>query len=106
MQKINCTINTCSHNNSGICYANRVDIGGFGAKTDCNTCCGSFLSQNIYGNLTNNTNDSSHCTALVCKVNTCTYNDNSLCNLPSITVTGHNPIAYTETNCSSFNFKK
>ena len=26
MQKINCDVNNCSHNKSGICYSNRVDI--------------------------------------------------------------------------------
>ena len=26
MQKINCDVNNCSHNKSGVCYSNRVDI--------------------------------------------------------------------------------
>ena len=29
MQKINCDVNNCSHNKSGVCYSNRVDIGRF-----------------------------------------------------------------------------
>ena len=39
MQKINCDVNNCSHNKSGICYSNRVDIAS-SSYTDNDTCCG------------------------------------------------------------------
>ncbi|SFD13654.1 DUF1540 domain-containing protein [Clostridium uliginosum] len=105
MQKINCNVNNCSHNNSGTCYANRVDIGGKSAQKDCDTCCGSFLDEKNYGDLTNNTNNPGECDCLVCNVETCTHNCNKLCNLSSINVNGANPNMYTETNCKSFSCK-
>ena len=32
MNKINCNANNCSHNSNGVCYANRINVGGQGAK--------------------------------------------------------------------------
>lgn len=104
--KINCSVDKCSHNSDGICYSNRVDIAGNGAKTDCDTCCGAFLNKQLYSNLTNNTNSAGPCDCLVCQVNTCAYNYNNLCQLDSINVTGSaSTNIYTETNCSSFSNK-
>ena len=28
MNKINCNANNCSHNSNGVCYANRINVGG------------------------------------------------------------------------------
>ncbi|SHI34604.1 protein of unknown function [Clostridium cavendishii DSM 21758] len=100
--KINCSVNNCSHNNSGTCFANRINIGGEGAKNNADTCCASFLSEKTYGSLTNNTNSNSACDALVCKASTCNYNSNNLCTLDSINVSGNGSNLYTETNCESF----
>lgn len=100
--KINCGVNNCSHNNSGTCYSNRVNIGGEGAKKDCDTCCSSFLDKDVYSSLTNNTNGDSYCDSLTCKAHTCKYNSNSLCSLDSINVSGNGVKLYSETNCESF----
>lgn len=102
MQKINCSATNCSHNKTGVCYSNRVDIGGVTASTERGTVCGSFLNNYEYSNLTNNTNSSGPCDALTCNVISCTHNDNKLCNLDSINVTGAEAHIYTETECSSF----
>lgn len=105
MSKINCDVNNCSHNKSGVCFSNRVDIGGMTSNSSCNTCCGSFLDKKLYSDLTNNTNCSGSCDCLVCKVTNCSHNENSLCNLSSINVSGSNVNIYTETNCESFESK-
>ena len=105
MNKINCEVTNCSHNNSGTCYSNRVNIGGKSANEDCDTCCGSFLDQILYSDLTNNTNSEGQCDCLVCKVESCQYNSNSLCSLDSINVSGQNVKLYSETNCASFELK-
>ncbi|WP_088187637.1 DUF1540 domain-containing protein [Desulfosporosinus sp. FKA] len=105
MQRINCSATTCSHNKSGICYSNRVDIGGVTASTESGTVCGSFLNNYEYSSLTNNTNSSGPCDALTCNVMSCKHNDNKLCNLDSIQVSGNEAHIYTETECSSFNAK-
>lgn len=105
MDKINCNVESCSHNNSRICYANRVNVGGRSAKNPCDTCCGSFLDKKNYSNLTNNTNSDGSCDCLVCDAINCHYNDNKLCTANSISVSGGNANIYTETNCDTFKLK-
>ena len=102
MTRINCDVLNCSHNKDYICYSNRVDIGGVAADTENGTCCGSFLNKSLYSDLTNNTNNSGPCDALICKVDTCVYNKNKLCNLHSIEVSGSKAQIYSETVCNSF----
>ena len=106
MQKINCDVNNCSHNKSGVCYSNVVDIGGMNACSDSGTCCGSFLNKALYSDLTSNSNSDSQCDCLVCKVESCTHNCNSRCDLQSINVCGSNSQIYAETKCESFESKK
>lgn len=107
MNKINCDVNNCSHNKSGVCFSNRVDIGGQGATNSYDTCCGSFLDRKHYSTLTNNTNSNGSCDALICKAFTCKYNENTICTLPSINVSKVNNTAvlYSETFCDSFEEK-
>lgn len=105
MQKINCDANNCSHNNSGVCYSNRVDIGGMSASSERRTCCGSFLHAAHYSDLTNNTNSNGQCDALTCNAYNCTHNYNKLCKLDSINVSGDGAQIYVETKCSSFDCK-
>ena len=105
MEKINCDVSNCSHNKSGVCYSNRVDISGMTSSTSNDTCCGSFLDIQLYSDLTNNTNDPGKCECLVCRVTNCIHNENTLCNLSSIHVSGCGARLYTETNCESFEEK-
>ncbi len=102
MEKINCNVSNCSHNCSGVCYSNRVDIGGTSACSSNGTCCGSFLDESLYGNLTSNTNSSSKCNCLVCSAENCVHNKNKYCTLSAITVSGLNSRVYSETECASF----
>lgn len=102
MAKINCEVINCSHNNSGICYANCIDIVGNSATKDSHTNCGTFLNRLHYAELTNNVLSSGSCDCLKCVVETCSYNDNKLCQLGSITVSGDNVEYYTQTKCASF----
>ncbi|WP_322382011.1 DUF1540 domain-containing protein [Clostridium perfringens] len=95
--------NNCSHNKENICFSNRTNVVGKNSDKECDTCCASFLDRAIYGNLTNNTYDEGEpCSCLVCKVNTCRYNENELCSLNSINVSGSDVKLYSETNCESF----
>ena len=106
MKKINCNITICSHNQSNVCYSNRVDVKGAGAKNDDDTCCASFLNENTYGDLTNNTNSTSQCDALICNVMNCEHNSNSACDLNSITINSNTSVKlYSETSCNDFNPK-
>jgi len=105
MERINCDVHNCSHNNSGVCFSNRIDIGGISANSDSGTCCGSFLNKSLYSALTNNTNSTAQCDSLICKVENCTYNSNKLCDLKSINVSGSKAQMYSETECASFDAK-
>lgn len=102
MNKINCSVNNCSHNASGVCHSNRVNIVGFGAVESKDTCCGSFLDERNYSTLTNNTNSTGPCDCLVCKAEDCLYNKNKECTLDAINVGSGESNIYTETCCESF----
>lgn len=102
MAKINCTVGNCSHNKSGVCYANCVAIVGSSAARDFDTACGSFLNKLHYAELTNNTLGSGSADCLTCSVESCRYNKNELCTLDSIQVSGENAEYYTQTACFSF----
>ena len=106
MTTINCSVTNCSHNSNEICYANRINIAGKGAKEHVDTCCGSFLDEKLYSNLTNNTNTEGKCDALVCNVDTCKHYSNNLCMLDTICVSGDGCTkVYNETRCDSFDTK-
>lgn len=102
MQKIICDVTNCSHNNSGTCYADRVNIVGEGVSVEEETCCGSFLDSRLYSTLTNSSSGGKNCTVLTCKATECVYNKNKLCNLDSIQVSGGPANIYSETYCASF----
>lgn len=102
MAKIDCSATTCSHNLSGVCYANCVDIVGSSADKDSDTACGSFLNRLHYSELTNNILGTGSCDCLKCMVATCQFNSNNLCTRDGIQVNGENVEYYTQTECSSF----
>lgn len=105
---IKCTVSNCSHNKSEVCYADRINIGGTCSKKCDDTCCGSFLDKHLYGNLTNSACSNSSmkgepCDCIVCSVETCKFNSQSLCSLGSIKVGSDTEVQlYTQANCKSF----
>lgn len=101
MTMINCSVDTCSHNKKGECYANCIDIVGSSAKEDYDTACGAFLDKLHYSELTNNTLSEGACNCLKCSVETCRFNENNLCSLDEIQVSGR-ARDYIGTQCSSF----
>ena len=103
MNMINCNAVNCSHNKDMVCHSNRINIVGKNSTKDDDTCCGSFLDSKTYGTLTNNIfEEGSPCDCLVCNVESCKYNDNQLCSLDSIHVSGNGANLYSETSCESF----
>ncbi len=106
MAKIDCGVTNCSHNKTGICYANCIDIVGNSAKKDADTACGSFLNKLHYSELTNNVLSSGSCDCLKCTVETCSFNSNKLCTLDNIQVSGDNVEYHSQTACASFQLKE
>lgn len=103
MQLINCNAVNCSHNKDMICYSNRINVVGKDSTKDSDTACGSFLDSKAFGSLTNNIYDEGNaCSCLVCDVESCKYNENELCSLDSIHVSGCGANLYSETSCESF----
>ena len=77
MSKIACSVDKCSHNKSGCCCANFVEIDGNHATNDADTCCTSYLNKQNYSCLTNACMDNSaECECLNCHVESCKYNEN------------------------------
>lgn len=105
MSCIHCNVINCSHNDSGLCYANQISINGKKSLTSTHTYCSSFLDELNHNNLTNNTNDDNLCSVILCNVRTCSHNKGNLCLLNNISIASENLKAnlYSETYCSSFN---
>ena len=89
MSSINCNVNNCGHNDSGMCYASKISINGKKSRTSTHTCC------------------SSNNTFIGCNVKTCVNNAGTVCVLSNIGVTTSAPRtnAASETYCSSFKCK-
>ncbi len=107
MARIECNVMNCSHNNEGVCYANKISVTGKKAHTSNHTCCSSFLNQSTYNNLTSNVSPNDSCNYIGCNVKTCTYNVSNICSLDNISVTSiaDTTNLYAETYCSSFKCK-
>lgn len=107
MASINCNVKNCSHNDSEVCYANKITVNGKKAHTSTHTCCSTFLDGKHYGTLTNNINGGGKCELIGCNVKTCTYNAANVCTLDNINVNTElsNANLYEETYCASFKCK-
>lgn len=106
MGKVSCSVESCSYNKSRVCYAGTIKIGGQGAGEEDGTCCGSFLNQKSYSNLSDYTSMRGATDVINCVVGTCAYNSEEKCTLSSIQVGGGREIQlYSETECQSFEKK-
>ena len=102
---ISCNVNNCSHNSSGTCCANSINVGGKGVSKAENTCCGSFLDKANYSNLTNSYSSSGTCESISCNAGNCKYNSNESCTAKNIEINGAEVNLYSETNCQTFELK-
>ena len=103
MSYISCSVSSCANNKSGTCYAAGLNIGGKGATSECDTCCGSYLNSAVYSNLANFTSLRGAADKILCSANTCKYNSDGACNLDSIEIGSSTDAKnYTETESLSF----
>ena len=106
MGKVSCSVESCSYNQSRVCYAGTIKIGGQGASEEDGTCCGSFLNQRSYSNLSDYTSMRGATDEINCTVGNCRYNSEKKCSLSSIDVGGDRETQlYSETMCQSFDKK-
>lgn len=103
MAYISCSVSSCGYNKSGMCHSTGgVNIGGRGATSECETCCGSFLNSNVYSNLAY-TEALGEANSIACSADTCRHNTGGSCHLNSIQVGSVTQAKYyTETECLSF----
>lgn len=106
MASIQCSIKNCSYNANNKCTLKTVKIGGISSLHECQTCCGSFLNNNCYSNLSNYTGSDCHDHEILCSVGTCAHNCSEKCTKDMIEITGlPDASIYTETLCYSFDNK-
>lgn len=106
MASINCSINNCSNNNSGVCCSPKVSISGKKSHTSTHTSCNSFIDSSN-NNFSNDTSNSTACNFINCNVKTCSYQAGTVCSLNNISVTSQNqnPNSISDTYCLSFQRK-
>lgn len=106
MTRVKCSVENCSYNESGGCYASAIDVGGAGAMSNQHTCCATFLNRAAYSNLTELPAPLHETDAVACQVETCRYHDNQWCTLNEIEVGSQAQASlYTQTDCNSFEVK-
>lgn len=107
MPIIGCSVNNCTHNNSGTCYAGKISVNGKKARTSNSTCCSSFLSESGHDSFTNSSLNETACHALNCNVKTCVNNAGTICALHDVSITSNVDAANlsSETYCNSFRCK-
>ena len=106
MPSISCSVVSCSYNQGQRCNANVIQVGGKGAQTCQQTCCGTYLDSANYSNLAQYTNNRETVEAILCRADTCVYYENEHCKLDSIQVGCSERVnIYTETECQSFEKK-
>lgn len=105
MSNIQCGVQTCAHNKSGGCFAATLNIGGIGAINATQTCCGSYLNNQVYGNLVGYGTLKSQPLSIGCSAGNCKHNDGGTCVRPGgISVNNSTAISCvnTDTECDSF----
>lgn len=106
MAKISCTVSNCSYNQGSACYASSIKVGGESAKKQEDTCCGSFLNQIAYSNLTDSASGGKGSSQIFCDVASCKHHSAKRCELSAIRVGGSSTSEiYTQTDCLSFEKK-
>ncbi|SCH05279.1 MULTISPECIES: DUF1540 domain-containing protein [unclassified Romboutsia] len=96
MSNLNCSATNCGYNNSGNCYAGKINVDGKSATTTSNTYCSTFVSGHN-SSFTNSTN--CNCTKpddIKCDAVNCTYNDNKYCKAESVKINAH------DASCETF----
>lgn len=103
MNRIDCGVTNCSHNNNEVCHASTINVTGGATDDKEHTSCASFLNSLVYSDLTNEVNEQSgSCSSIGCDVESCKFNSNQICSADSIMVNGNEVNLYSETNCSTF----
>ncbi|MDF2821800.1 MAG: hypothetical protein K0R15_2241 [Clostridiales bacterium] len=103
MPRISCSVASCTHNNSGICRAGILNIGGRNARITEATCCETYYNKDGLSNSVHGQVSEGETKEIFCSVNTCTYNEEKRCILEEIEVSCLTEVEdYRETDCISY----
>ncbi len=103
MPDVICSVNSCCHNKTGICYSTSLCISGIGNDHSISASCGSYLNAEAYSNIANLVSDSSPARYVSCSAVNCKHNYNGNCQNDVINVITNTTINYaTDAQCQSF----
>lgn len=103
MPRISCSVKSCSHNHSGICRAEILNVEGRNAYITESTCCETYYNKDGLSNSVHGEVGEGDTKEILCSANTCSYNEESRCILAEIEVSALTEVeSYRETDCISF----
>ncbi|WP_053983082.1 DUF1540 domain-containing protein [Niameybacter massiliensis] len=103
MPKVSCSVESCYYNNSSVCQAERLQVGGEGASITEATYCESYTSKQNARNAIEQVGYPGQTETICCDVNTCMYNSGWKCSLNEIEISSLcNVSNYAHTDCLSF----
>lgn len=104
MTRLDCSVTNCIYNADYCCGKGDILVEGKDAKTNRDTCCGSFKERkgeaagNAVGDLSKHIDVS-------CEVCHCRFNEARKCTAEHIGISGHNSCTCSDTECASFECK-
>lgn len=100
MTKLDCNVVNCSYNGDNCCKRNDIHVEGIQAKTQSETCCGSFAPKGCGSS--NSVGEPEKDTNVLCDACDCRYNENKNCTAGHIGIAGGHADSCRETECGSF----
>ena len=102
MTKLDCNVVNCSYNGDNCCKRNDIHVEGIQAKTESETCCGSFAPKGCGCGSSNSVGAPEKDTNVLCDACDCRYNENKNCTAGHIGIAGGHADSCRETECGSF----
>jgi hypothetical protein len=113
---LSCSATNCVHNQSGLCSASSINIGGSNAHASSSTQCDTFAEKGLKNSLNNvmnmnvtgqfkqifNSASIEMTPNIRCDAQNCKYNDNKICKAPNVLVNGPGALTSSRTCCETF----
>lgn len=101
MTFLDCSVTGCMYNADKCCCKGDITVAGKAAKSNVETCCGSFKERSGE-NAMNVAKRVSKMNEVACEACNCKFNENQKCNAEHIGIAGGDACSCTETECASF----
>lgn len=100
MTKLDCSVDTCVHNERNMCCKSEILVQGREAVTKEETCCGSYDKRGC--GCKNEIKDPNGEAKITCEARNCYYNAEGKCEAGHIGVAGSRAEDKSQTECSTF----